>query len=319
MPELPIIDPSVQVEFYYKLKELKEKYLFEALRKTISQLDIAIIDRELIEYVESSRLNQLATYGLRGETFFPIPCLLKKNPYLLGYYRLLYGFSQKEMYSKRGYGRFKRLEERGIIPSALEPEIEILCRSLISSGYNIVSALDHISPEIIRELQLLTIGPQLRGGRNTQVGLTATKDVFNFLKELVKEYTIETTPNLIIIKNNSERLITIQFANDPDICIDEHFGDEVIHLVAIEIKGGADISNIHNRVGEAEKSHQKAKGEGYSQFWTMIRVEIDYDTLKKESPSTTKFFHIDKIQEDGSHENKEFKKHFASQLNIIIQ
>jgi hypothetical protein len=30
MPELPIIDPSVQVEFYYKLKELKEKYLFEA-------------------------------------------------------------------------------------------------------------------------------------------------------------------------------------------------------------------------------------------------------------------------------------------------
>jgi hypothetical protein len=32
--------------------------------------------------------------------------------------------------------------------------------------------------------------------------------------------------------------------------------------VAVEIKGGKDYSNIHNRIGEAEKSHQKAKKEG---------------------------------------------------------
>jgi hypothetical protein len=34
-------------------------------------------------------------------------------------------------------------------------------------------------------------------------------------------------------------------------------------LAAIEIKGGRDYSNIHNRIGEAEKSHQKAEKQGY--------------------------------------------------------
>jgi hypothetical protein len=63
---------------------------------------------------------------------------------------------------------------------------------------------------------------------------------------------------MIIIQNNSGRRITIQFSNDPDIRITEHFAEDTIPLVAIEIKGGEDISNIHNRVGEAEKSHMPA-------------------------------------------------------------
>lgn len=319
MPRLPTIDPSTIIEFYYALKELKEKYLFEAWSKTISQMDISIIDGELREYVDASRLNQLAAYGLRGEVFFPVPCILRANPYLLGYYRLLYGFPQKEIYTKSGFGRFKSLETKGIIRPAIRSEIEDLCRSLISSGSEIVDALDKISPEIIRELQILTIGSQLRGGRNTRIGQDATKDVFDYLKEIVGDYLVEATPSMIIIRNNSGRRIVMQFSNDPDIRIDEHFEKDILPLVAIEIKGGEDVSNIHNRVGEAEKSHQKARRQGYEKLWTIIRVDIDYDALKKESPTTTKFFNIDKIQDVTNPEHNLFKNQLASALSINIK
>jgi len=42
------------------------------------------------------------------------------------------------------------------------------------------------------------------------------------------------------------------------------------NIVAIEVKGGTDVSNAHNRAGEAEKSHTKAKGKGFRDFWTII-------------------------------------------------
>ena len=42
--------------------------------------------------------------------------------------------------------------------------------------------------------------------------------------------------------------------------------------IAIEIKGGTDVSNLHNRLGEAEKSHQNARLLGFTQFWTIINL-----------------------------------------------
>ena len=57
-----------------------------------------------------------------------------------------------------------------------------------------------------------------------------------------------------------------------------------------EIKGGKDISNIHNRIGEAEKSHQKARKRGFVECWTMVGVgHTDMDLARKESPSTDRF------------------------------
>lgn len=61
----------------------------------------------------------IASFGLRGEVFIPVPCVLRANPYLLGYYRLLLGLSQKETYNKGPFGRFKAMEERGEIPGKL--------------------------------------------------------------------------------------------------------------------------------------------------------------------------------------------------------
>ena len=34
------------------------------------------------------------------------------------------------------------------------------------------------------------------------------------------------------------------------------------NIGAIEVMAGQDFSNIYNRIGEAEKSHQKAKANG---------------------------------------------------------
>ena len=64
-------------------------------------------------------------------------------------------------------------------------------------------------------------------------------------------------------------------------------------LIAVEVKAGSDFSNIHNRIGEAEKSHQKAKAHGYVECWTVVDVDkIDITMARQESPSTNRFSRI---------------------------
>jgi hypothetical protein len=68
-------------------------------------------------------------------------------------------------------------------------------------------------------------------------------------------------------------------------------------LIAIEVKGGTDFSNIHNRIGEAEKSHQKARAEGYAECWTVVNVDrIDLDMARRESPSTHRFYRLSDLE-----------------------
>lgn len=60
---------------------------------------------------------------------------------------------------------------------------------------------------------------------------------------------------------------------------------------AIEIKSGTDVSNIHNRIGEAEKSHQKARQDGFTECWTVVNVaRLDEIKASKESPTTNRFY-----------------------------
>ena len=318
MTELQIIEPNLQIKFHYKLREIKEKYLSDALKKTIGDLHISEIDGELNRYASTSSLKKLAGYGLRGEVWFPVPSIIRHNPYLIGYYRLLYGFSKKELYSKRKMGGFKTLEENGVIPENKASEIEGLCKCLIGAGELLLNSLDSCSLEIIKELQILTIGPQFRGGQNTIIGQEVIQSIFKYLGSLVEPYLLSTTDSVIIFKNNSDRTIIIEFSNDPDIKFTEHVGDEVIPLLVIEIKGGEDISNIHNRIGEAEKSHEKAKKDGFTNRWTIIRVIIDYAELRNESTNTTKFFHLDRIQDPTNPEYIAFRNNLSSILNITL-
>jgi len=69
---------------------------------------------------------------------------------------------------------------------------------------------------------------------------------------------------------------------------------------AIEIKGGTDVSNAHNRAGEAEKSHQKAKKEGFRDYWTIIsKADLNVEKLKSESPTSNSWFDVAQVLARG--------------------
>src|ERR1041384_4335173 len=93
-----VLSPGLQIRFWTRLQLLRKEYFSEALAEVVTTLDIRKIDRELASFVGSKRLGALAAFSLRGETFYPVPCVLTAKPMLLGYYRLLYGVSQKEFY-----------------------------------------------------------------------------------------------------------------------------------------------------------------------------------------------------------------------------
>ncbi len=315
---LPILLPDLQISFYFRLQELRQRYLHEALMRAVHDVDIRQIDKELAAIVNPKVLTRVATFGLRGELFFPVPSLLIAEPTLLGYYRLLFGISQKEMYNRGRLGRFKVLEESGHIPKALEGEIPGLCRALTRTAELLVDGLDAISQQTIHELQLITLGPQLRGSRNTEIGSAATREFYAIIRQIVDPYVSELNEHAIAITNDSGRTVVIEFAGDPDVRITEIFESGNRPLVSIEIKGGTDRSNIHNRLGEAEKSHQKAKGRGFFEFWTILRVEIDYAYAKRETPTTSHFFHIDHIIDPKSSEYRKFRDLLSSLLGIQL-
>jgi hypothetical protein len=164
----------------------------------------------------------------------------------------------------------------------------------------------------------LTLGPQLRGGALNVLGSKATKKVFDLISSLLSSVEIKETEKSIEVRNAAGRIERVEFANDPDICIREKLpSGRYRNLVAIEIKGGRDYSNVHNRIGEAEKSHQKARKEGYVECWTIVGVtDLDLPQARKESPSTDKFYHIDKIANTVSDEGEDFRENLLARIGI---
>jgi hypothetical protein len=171
---------------------------------------------------------------------------------------------------------------------------------------------------MILESQLLTVGPQFRGSMNNTFGQVATQKTFVFIKDLVQKYITSSTPTSIEIINDSGRNVSIAFSPDPDIEITEKFASGNRGLVSIEIKGGRDLSNIHNRIGEAEKSHQKSKKRGHFEFMTILNVEFDYSILQYESPTTSHFYNLDKLMDKNSTEFLNFKDTLSSIIGIHI-
>ena len=128
---------------------------------------------------------------------------------------------------------------------------------------NLAELVRQISPKItardVSELPLLTLGAQLYGSNNNAIGKKATIDVFVSVAEIVKDFIVSQDAKKIAIRNASKRKVVLALSTDPDIRIQEEFEGKLRNKVAIEIKGGTDVSNAHNRAGEAEKSHQKAR------------------------------------------------------------
>lgn len=304
--------PELQIDFSFALRQIRSLYLQDALRKTVDDIDLAELDKELTRYVPQSSLKALAKHGLRGELVFPVPCLLEANPYILGYYRLLLGFSQKEFYTtKFGISGFKSMEVKGILTDKNKKKLIDLCDGIIRSAVSLIDGIgvDRVSKELFDDLTLLTVGPQLRGGANVKKGIASIVDVFQIIHDIVGHATISSSTSKIEIENAAGRTVLIEFAPDPDIVIREEIGKgKYRNIIAIEVKGGSDFSNIHNRVGEAEKSHQKARAAGYVECWTVVNVDrIDMGMAKRESPTTNTFYRLSSLKQGKSTEYQDFK------------
>jgi len=195
----PILSPDLQVGFFYRLKSIKDLYFHEALSQTIKKIRVSEIDFELNKYVSDESLQKLASLSLRGEAIFPLPLLLKTNPFLIGYYRLLLGFSQKEFYSKGPFGVFRSMEEYGNLSRNAVDNLEIFCKSLIKTAESLITQIGEFNISTLAELQLLTVGPQLRGSMNNEYGQIATQKTFSLIKDFVKSYILSSTPTIMIV------------------------------------------------------------------------------------------------------------------------
>lgn len=312
--------PELQIEFSVALAEIRELMLQDALRETVRGLDIPTLDRELADHVPGHSLAQLAGFGIRGEMLFPVPSVIEANPRLIGYYRLLYGYSQKEFYSGEVAGRFKGLEERGVIRGAVAEEVEELCRNMCEAGAQLLAGImgQTVNLALLDDLTLLTLGPQFRGGANVRRGVAGIVQVFNVIRDIVQHQVVEADARCLRITNAAGRTVLVEFAADPDIVIREEIRQDTYrNIVAIEVKAGQDFSNIHNRIGEAEKSHQKARANGFFECWTIVNVDrIDLDMARRESPTSNHFYRISSLVRAEGDEYEAFRDLIVAMTGI---
>lgn len=317
--QLPL--PQLQIDFAFALEQIRGFYLQEALSKAVVTLNIAEIDAELSKFVPGDSLVKLAAHGLRGELMFAVPCVLRAERRLLGYYRLLLGYSQKQFYGTPGISRFRSMEGSGSLNRVQEDLLGPLCMALADASRLLLDGIGakRISKELLDDLSLLTVGPQLRGGHNVRAGTAGIVKVFDAISAIVAHATTETEPQLIEIKNAAGRRVLIRFASDPDIRIQEEMTSTSLrNIIAIEVKAGVDFSNVHNRIGEAEKSHQKAKADGYVERWTVINVDrMDMAMAHRESPSTDRFYRLSQIDAGTGDEYQDFYNRVVALTGIV--
>jgi len=273
------------------------------LQEALKSVDPNTLSAQLATYAPAAARQLLAAAKIRDEYVFPTPLVLEAQPMLLGYYRLLLGRPQKSFYSaaKDGFGVFKSMEERGVLSPSQKAKLADLCMAI---GQSMADLVSQISPTITREdveqLPLLTIGSQLQGGNNNVIGKQATEDVFTSILSIIpRGMVVHQKATEVQLRNQAGRLVWVTLASDPDVQVREENANpppESLYKLAIEIKGGTDNSNAHNRAGEAEKSHQKARQQGCPEFWTIIATKgVDMAKLKTESPTTNHFFNAAEI------------------------
>lgn len=302
-----------------RLREIEQESLAPALREAVAATALRTIDSELGTFVDESALTRLASFGVRGEVVFPIPSLLRANPRLLRYYRLLYGVSKKD-WRDPPWSAFLEMEGSSTLKPEVEARLSEFCNSLCETGRGLVMGLEEISVLGIRDLQLLTLGGQFRGAVNVEIGQAAVRRVFDrIVAALDPAAVVHGDPRRIELRNSSGRVVTIRFGSDPDIAVEESQASGIGRKVAIEVKGGKDSSNIHERLGAAEKSHLKARRKGFAQCWTIYNAKVTPDRAKEDSPSTNEFFTLSGILDDDHSDWLRFQDRLTSELGVPVR
>jgi hypothetical protein len=137
-------------------------------------------------FVPTQDLRKLASRGIRGEFVFSIPTLLAKKPNLL------------------------------------KEELENLCRALIQRASEMLNEIgfERVTLELLDDLSLLTLGPQLRGSLNTRIGKIANRAVFEIIQQIVAH----------AIKSASESTLELSSPGTEEFA---DFRDRLVSLVGI--------------------------------------------------------------------------------------
>ncbi len=314
--------PSRQLGFHQLLVSARKTWLRDALSDALKEAAPDIVKAQLSTFVPTDAQRILAAAGVRDEHVFPVPIILETKPTLIGYYRLLLGVPQKSFYrGGTGMSQFKSMETRGILKPSRRPDLEGFCEAMGRSLAELVRQMTPaFSAQDVGELPLLTLGSQFQGGNNNTIGKQATIDVFLAVADLVKDHVVTAEERKLTIRNAAGRTVVIALAADPDIRIQEEFDGQLRNKVAIEIKGGADISNAHNRAGEAEKSHVKAKREDFRDYWTLIsKTGLNMAQLKAESPTTNDWFDVAQVLARKGTDWDLFQSRFADAAGIPLK
>jgi hypothetical protein len=318
-PALKVPDASRQTAFHLLLVGARRTLLIDALSEAVGKIDPTGLSDQLSQYAPRDARQILAGAGIRDEHVFPTPLVLETAPMLVGYYRLLLGVSQKVFYATgSGMGSFLSMEKNGTLNKNQKERLGDFCATLAKPLADLVR---QISPTVtlrdINELPLLTLGSQFQGGNNNTIGKQATSGVFQSMIAAIDPYVAEQSAKGLTVKNSSGQIFEIQLAGDPDVAIQEVTESGKIPVVAIEIKGGTDQSNAHNRAGEAEKSHQKIKHAGYRVCWTIIhKKSLDMTVLRRESPTTDRWFDVAHILARDGDDWTEFQQALDAALHL---
>ena len=148
---------KLQATVVTALETFRRLYLQQALSKTIKELELRKLNGELDAFAPKGDLQKLASREIRGEFVFPLPYLLSVNPRLLGYYRLLLGFSQKEFYNKGKLGRFAAMETKGKVSPRVVGELDDLCQAFAKRASELIGGItpERLSLALLDDLTLL--------------------------------------------------------------------------------------------------------------------------------------------------------------------
>lgn len=286
------------IDLFNGLIAARQLQLHPALAATVKAVGVVAIDQELHNLVPTDALNRVAERGLRGELVFPVPVLIQRRPALIGYYRMLLGLSKKEFGNVLGHSRWVAAEDRENLPGRLRGELLELCTVFIAPLAELVAAMATFDERDLSDLALLTLGPSLQGGRNNMIGAVASRAVFASVRILVQPWLSSESERCLVVESPSARRFSVTAGNDPDVRIDELTTGEPEPVLAIEIKGGGDASNAHNRAGEAEKSQIKARDLGFAERWTVIVMgSISSERIRRHTPTSTAVYEAREIME----------------------
>lgn len=313
-------DPSLQVRMHQALLGARKTWLRDALNDALAGLNPGEVKAEIAKLVPEDAQRILAAAGIRDEHVFPTRIVLEKSPPLLAYYRLVLGLSRKNFYHRSsGRGLFSTMENSGRITILQAQRLDELIGVMIDALADVVRQLSPaITTRDVEELPLLTLGSQLQGARNVEIGKQGTQDVFLSIRSIVEPHIHSATATEIVVTNAAGRTVYITLAADPDVRIREDVGGALSYKVAIEIKAGTDASNAHNRAGEAEKSHQKAEDAGARDFWTLIALKgLDAAKLRTESPRTRSWFDVAQVLGRNGPDWLEFRRRVIEVVGIV--